>query len=169
MAARLERLDQPQLLLGGDPREHHGVVDHGGQVPVRQPAQFLAGQRAHRLAGRTFLFPGSAQADLLGDGPGGEHMIARDHLHLDAGRLAFLHGLNRLGSGRIELALEAEKGEFAGHVFMLQPAVMIRHLAPRKGQHAQPARGQFLGALADRLRLQRPGRTVRPQGVGATG
>jgi hypothetical protein len=104
VAAGLQCLDEAQFLLGRDSGENGGALGRVGELLVVEFFQIAAGESDDvRTAG---------QADLPGDGFGGEDVVAGDHLHADPGGPALRHGINRLRARRVELALEVEKSEF---------------------------------------------------------
>ena len=53
----------------------------------------------------------AGEAELPGNGAGGDAVVAGDHLHLDAGGVAAGDGLPRLGAGRVDDADEGVEGD----------------------------------------------------------
>ena len=85
-----ERLDEQHLVLGRDAPDHADVVD------ARQPLLF---------AQRGELRPehrGTGDAELLGDGRPGGHVVAGDHAHPDVGALGIPDGRLGLVAGRVD-------------------------------------------------------------------
>ena len=79
------------------------VADLGEVIAVDDP---------HRVgAGAGVVGVGLEQANLLGDGFGGEAVVAGDHRHLDAALAAALDGLGDLGAGWVVEANQAHKGQ----------------------------------------------------------
>ena len=123
-----ERLDEQHLVLGSDASDHADVVD------ARQP--LLLAQRGelrpeHRRTG---------DAELLGDGRPGGHVVAGDHPHPDLGALGVLDGRLGLVAGRVDHGDEGrhlEVGDVAQQVaFGVERGGV--EIAERRRHHAMP-------------------------------
>ena len=79
LAVRLERVDDAQLLLGHDPREHRR-----GCARARPAPSSLSVSSSSPVTTSSASSPACAR-----DRPGGRRVVAGDHHHPDAGRPAF--------------------------------------------------------------------------------
>ena len=107
VAVGLQRLDDPDLVLGRHPGAHADVVDLRGQLLVGHALELVTGDDP------------AVDAELGGDGAGGGGVVAGDHLHRDAGRAAQPDRVAGLGAGRVDDADEGVEGE------VVDPAVGI--------------------------------------------
>ena len=136
-AVRLERVDDAQLLLRHDPREH-GRGSHAlCQIRVAQLLELFA---RHEVFG--------VEPRLTGDGSGRRRIVAGDHDHLDASRPAFAHGIGHARPQRIGKADQTQE---------LEREIVLRvrpRLPGERGagdaQHAQALRGHLVHRLRQR-------------------
>ena len=137
LAARLERVDDTELLLRHDPREHGRGTYAPSQLCFAQLLELFAG---HEVFG--------VEARLTGDCSGGRRVVAGDHDHLDAGRPAFAHRIGHARPQRIGKADEAQELE-------REIVLRVRPWLPREGgagdaQHAQALGGHGVHGLRQR-------------------
>ena len=90
-AVLLQGLHQAQLLFGLDARRHRSRV-RLSQLRIVQRRQFAAAESARTVAGR------ANDAELARNGQGRRGMVAGDHLHADAGRVAGPDRCRRAGA-----------------------------------------------------------------------
>ena len=89
-------------LCSGETRANTDVrVDRVGEAGVVEAVQLGAGQRP----------PRSGDAEVGGDGLGGERVVAGDHHRADARAGARRDRVADLGSGRVDDADQAEQGQ----------------------------------------------------------
>ena len=134
---RLERLDDPQLVLGRDAGEDGGL---GGDAPPALVVQALELAGVHGLQR---VAPGVAvQAELAGDLGGGRRLVAGDHRRCGCPprRQVAIAALASSRSGSI-MPTSPTKVIVAGQVLL---AVPVGQVAAGQGQDAQGARGQLL-------------------------
>ena len=103
VAVLLERADDAQLVRRRHARVNLDLLDLLLELGVPHPLELRAGDGP----------PGGEDAELAGDGPGSEGMVAGDHHRPDAGALARQHGLLCLGPRWIADPDEAEEGQTA--------------------------------------------------------
>ena len=101
LPARLEDVDQPHLVLGGDTRDDADLVDLRLRLLVAERGELRAGDRP----------PGDAE--LLGDGGGGDGVVAGDHAHLNASGVRLGDRGLGLGAWRIDDAHQREQRQIA--------------------------------------------------------
>ena len=147
MAAGLQRLDEPQLLLRRDAGKDGRALGGVGKFLIAESIQIATGERDDFLA--------RVQADLLTDGLGSEYMVAGDHLYPDACGPALFHSGDDLGAGRVKFALQTKEGEFGGYVLVFKIALRGWHFPPGKGEDAQSPSGHRLGVPEYRQFIQR--------------
>ena len=122
-------------LWAGEVRAKTSVFDgRFGQCGVVHRLEIGAGQ--HAL--------GVLQPDHAGDGARGRGMIAGDHLHPDAGGMAFGDRVDRLGPRRVDQADQPDQGEPALQIGGVQDRVVLRHRARCDGDHALAVGGELL-------------------------
>ena len=97
-AVGLQGLDNAQLLLGHDAREHASCPCASGQFGIIKMFDYIAGQNLGRVEPR-----------LLRDSARGRGVIARDHHDPDSRGAAFPHGFRDARPQRIGKADQAEK------------------------------------------------------------
>ena len=149
-------------MLGRDAGEDGGAFGDLGQVSVGDLLQFAAGEGDELPVRFAALEP-----NLHGDGPGGDEMIARNHLHGDAGALAFAHGGDRGGTRGIHHCLQPEEGEASADMGVFEFGVICLHLPAGEGQHAQSTRGHRFGGAMHRVPVERDPLAAFAEGVGA--
>ena len=101
----------------------------------------------HGLHFPTFQGPGglTVEAELTGNGFGGDHMVASNHDRADAGPGASPDGLGRFSSRRIDNGGQAGEGYPVSQFFGNTIKGNARgQLLPAHGQHAQPFPGQLV-------------------------
>jgi len=135
----LQGPDDAQLLGGVHAGVHPHLLHEGGKGGLGQRGQLRAGQ--HQVLGR------GDDAQLLGNGLGGERVVAGNHDGDDAGRLAFGHGLPDFGTGRINQAGKTEKGQARFHRGGRHVGGQGGQHLGRVGQHPVALRGQGIDAL----------------------
>ena len=91
---------------------------------------------------------GLLEPDAAADRGRGGGMVAGNHLDADAGTVALGDRLDGLGAGRIDQAHDAEEGERAIDVVVLEHGVLGGDGSQRKPQHALPLRRDAFGLLA---------------------
>ena len=133
MAARLQRLDDLDLVLGGDAGEHRGFLDALRKLGDANPVEFGASQHH------------SFQAQFAGDGGGGDGVVAGDHLDLDAGLLAQANRVAGLGAGRIDDADQSDQSELLrpGQQVGGRVKLVCRDIAFGHRQHAHGLAGEI--------------------------
>ena len=138
LAVGLEGLHQLQFLGRCHPGKHVHPIHACGDAIRTQCRQLAAIDRRQlfTLTGRS-----AADAHLAGDGPSGFQVVAGDHLHRDACRLAGRHGPDRLGTGRIQHPLQTKEIEILGHMVVFQLELRRPGLADGKGEHPLPTGG----------------------------
>ena len=102
MAARLERLDDADLVGRRDPRDDADVLDPPPECRLVHCVEFGAGDDLAR------------QPELASDGLGGELVVARNHLHLNAGLPTAGNGLGGLRARRVHQTGEPQEGPALG-------------------------------------------------------
>ena len=162
MAACLKRFHETELLFGRDAGEDGGALGHFGKFVVGNLFQFSTGQ-GDELA----VFLAALQSDLSGDGARGDEVVARDHLHRDAGALALTHGRNGGGARRIHHRLQAEEGETGGDVGMFELGVMRLYLTAGQRQHAESTHAHRFGGAMHGVPVERDECVVLAERVGA--
>ena len=104
----------------------------------------------HAIVGHDYvLVPGLQSPDdaqLLGNGLGGERVVAGNHDGDDAGRLAFGHGLPDFGAGRVNQAGKTEEGQARFHRGGRHVGGQGGQHLGRVGQHPVALRGQDINA-----------------------
>ena len=90
-----------------------------------------------------------AQVQLVGDGGGGQGVVAGDHLHLDAGRVAGLDGLHGLRPRRVDHALQPQEDKTRLHVLVGDLVGVGRQVLAGEGQHPQTLGGHLHGQPLD--------------------
>ena len=132
-AARLKRLDQPQLVLGRGAGEHRRLGQRGAQGFVVERVHVGAAQR-HRVFG---------EAELAGDLARGAHMVAGDHQHPHPRRATGGDGFRRFGARRVD---EADQAQQRGAVLQRTRVERIaRAVVAGEGQHPAALGGQRPG------------------------
>jgi len=76
-------------------------------------------------------------------------VIAGDHLDLDARLFTGGHRFNRLGTRRIDHALQPEKAHSADEVLVVDADGLCGHFHPGESQNAKPRLAHLLGRLVD--------------------
>ena len=123
-------------------RGHPGIDgDFGNEL-----LEFLLAHLFHHSAFHGFG-AGGEDADLLGDGRGGDHVVAGDHHRPDAGGNTFCHSLLGLLPRGVHHGDEAQEEEV---VLVLQGDLHGLHPAAGEGQHPEALLGE---GLVDPLNL----------------
>ena len=123
----LDRLHQPQLVLGAGAREDVDVAHRLLQRRLVHLLDLGAGDRGLAVA----------DAEHLGDGRGGDLVVAGDHGDADAAVVALLHRLDGLLARRIEQADQAEQDQVLRQIGRAQAAGRETGiLEPGQRQHA---------------------------------
>ena len=123
-----EGLDEQHLVLGRDASDHADVVDAGEPLLVAERGEL---RPEHRLA---------RDAELLGDGGSGGHVVAGDHAHPDAGLLGVVDGRQRRLAGRVDHGDDRrhlEVGDVAEQVALGVEGGGVE-VAERRGHHPLP-------------------------------
>ena len=127
LSGPLQGLNDPQLIRGRDPGEDRGGPHRGVQVLLGHGIQFVAGEDG-------VARPVNAQ--LPGDGQGGDLVVPCDHNGPNAGLLTGGHGAGHFLAGRIYHTGDAHKGQIAFHGVVLLPGDVLQ--GPHgKTQHPQ--------------------------------
>ena len=137
------------------------MAERGGELLVAHAIQLRAGDRL-QVAGQ--------DAQLLGNGGGGVHMVARNHDRADAGAAAFDDRGLDFRAHRIDHAGQADKAQLLFEKVRLFAFRRRGPLAPGGGQHAQRAVGHVLVGGQDlpaQLVRHGNGLAVRPEAVRA--
>ena len=129
-------------MLGRDAREHVRAPDRHGELGVGETGELGARQSSVALV---------EQAELVRDRLGRDAMVSRDHLDGNPGAVAGGDGCDRLRSGRIDHALEAEQRETAVDIAVVERRARLR--APRDGEHPHPLGGHPLDLGVDRVSI----------------
>ena len=108
LARALERAHEPQLVLGSDAREHRGLPRGAVERMVVERVELATRERCAR------------QPESRGDRAGGRHVVAGDHLHVDARRPAGAHRSQRGLARRIDERGESEEPEAVGPTLLGQ-------------------------------------------------
>ncbi len=150
MSPVLQSLDDLELVLRRHPRVDRHLFHHTFQVLDRYAGQLLARQdavirgepcRGVRSSAPRAI-PGNAQ--LLGNVPGRQGMIAGDHHRADAGRPAGIHGFLDLGAGRVHHAHQADEGHVPLQIGLICTVRLRGKATKGHGQHPLPIVGQSL-------------------------
>jgi len=128
VAARLQGIDDPRLVLGRNTAAHVELVGPGGQFLVAELFDFRTGQ--HQPAR-------SQQADVPGDGLGGVLVIAGHHDALEAGAASHLQRFDHLGPRRVYHAEQPDKHEILLDAFRGYARRDFRQRAKCHCQHPQ--------------------------------
>ena len=114
VALGLEGLDDAEFLGWMDASEDGDAIELGSEFLFGHGLEFATVDCPIILAG---------DAEAAGDGEAGGFMVAGDHDGTDAGVETFGDGVADLGSGRVELADEAEEHDAATELF--EPGVLV--------------------------------------------
>lgn len=147
--ARLERLHEPELLLRRNAGEDDGAFGHGGKLRVGNCLQFTAGQD-REVSGRG----SSGETDLLRDDSRGHGVVARNHLHRDAGVLDLTDGGDGGGARGVHHTLQAKKGETSSDVVVFELAVSRVYVAAGQCNKAKAAGGHLIGGVIHGLPVE---------------
>src|SRR5699024_2364816 len=132
LALALPGVDDADLMLRGHPGVDRDVLQPLVQIGVAHLVKLHAGEG---------LVPLQEDAQLPGDGGGGDLVVAGDHDGADAALLGVGHGLDGLGPGRVDHGNEADEGEV---VLVVQGEGPDRvQLLAGEGQHTQALHGQL--------------------------
>ena len=124
-ATRLQRFHDPQFVFGRDTGEHAYVGHSLLEIGVGKCGNVAAGECDVVRTGNSETYR---------NGERGGRMVAGNHHHVNAGRLARFDGILRLGARRIDQPDQREQRQFAfcvGHGLR-----RCRECARGKGQHA---------------------------------
>ena len=88
-----------------------------------------------------------ADAEHLGDGCGGDLVIASDHRHADAATLAFRHRLDRFLAWRVEGPIKPSRTRFFGRSAAVRLPALIPGLSTTRDPDALTLAGEFVGGL----------------------
>jgi len=147
LAARLQRGDQAQLVLGAGAGKDVAVLGELLQFLVRGGLDLGARHHAQRL--------GRAEAHLDADRARGAGVVAGDHLHADAGGVAGADGVDGLRARRVDDADEAEEDHVLLEILERERLLVVRDLARGRGEHAQAFGAQGLDLLLPEAALER--------------
>ncbi len=128
LAIGLQRTYQTQLVFRAGTGEHPCLGDGLAHGRIVHQLQLRAGDRLDVLA----------HAQLPGDGAGGHTVVTGDHHHTNAGRAALGHRPDRLVTGWIDDAHQAEQGQPAGDIGMLEVLLARAQPTPGEGQYPTP-------------------------------
>ena len=146
LAARLQRLNDAQLLLGRDARAHADAGHAHAQRVVVERSQLVAAEQFATAVGQPGLACDRARSD---------RMVAGDHHDADARGPALGDGLGHLGAQRVGQPEQADEAE--GEVVFRPGPVFALKARLGDGEHAQAVGGQRL----DRCRDARTGGGVQ--------
>ena len=119
----LEQVDEADLVLGRDARDHADVGQVAQQRLVAHGGELGAGERA------------AFDAQLASDRRRGDGVVAGDHAHLDAGALAFGDGDTRLGPRRVDDADHRQQREVVDQTEQVAAAVEGLRVEVAAGDH----------------------------------
>ena len=152
----LERLDDPHLVLRGNPGEYGVFKNMPAQLLLAHGVQLGAGERA-------VLAPKDSQ--FLGDGPGGDNVIPGDHHREDSRLLAFPYRSLGLWPGGIDHSQQAAEHQ-AGFDF-ISIFRQALHIPVGHPKHPQGPAGHVLVVSLNLGPLGRGQRgSAQPHGIG---
>jgi len=150
LALALQGAHQAQFLFRFDPGEDIDGQRGFGQRRVVKPGQVAAGQH-----------PFGGEADLPGDGLGGDGVVAGDHLDPDAGRVAVADGGDGCAARRIDHADQADQRQVGP--YRVGERGIGGDVAPGEEQYAHALSGIGAGGLFDGVAIERHRIAIRRQ------